>query len=158
MSVPALIHRAGLSRLALAVSAMGVYWAIAAGSVASASTGSPVGDARMCSPRSPRATTPRGSRSAADGVIYLANRRDDGEHFVSEVLAIARDGSVSTLAVLARLDRDGDPGDDGVLGLATDRRGHVYAAVVAPGAAAHGVWRIARDGSRRTRLARLGGG
>ena len=94
-----------------------------------------------------------GHRLRQEGVLYLANRRDDGEHYVSEILAIARDGSVSTFAVLAQLARDGDPGNDGVLGLATDRRGNVYAALVSPDAVAHGVWRITRDGSRRTRLA-----
>ena len=108
------------------------------------------GSARMLSPLEP-GNHPEGIAAGRHGVIYVGNRRDDGEGYVSEVLAVARDGSVSTLAVLARLDRD-DPGDDGVLGLATDRCGDVYAAVVAPGDAAHGVWRIARDGSRRTRL------
>jgi sugar lactone lactonase YvrE len=95
---------------------------------------------------------PEGIAAGKRGVLYVGNRRDDGQHFVSEILAIARDGSASTFAVLAQLPRDGDPGNDGVLGLATDRRGDVYAALVSPDPAVHGVWRITRDGSRRTRL------
>ena len=95
---------------------------------------------------------PEGIAFGKQGVLYVSNRRDDGAHYVSEILAIARDGSVSTLAVLAELARDGDPGNDGVLGLATDRRGNVYAALVSPDPAVHGVWRITRDGSQRSRL------
>jgi sugar lactone lactonase YvrE len=94
---------------------------------------------------------PEGIAFDQRGILYLGNRRDDGTHYVSEILAIARDGSPATFAVLAQLERDGDPGNDGVLGLATDRRGDVYAAVVSPDPATHGVWRITRDGSRRTR-------
>jgi hypothetical protein len=112
--------------------------------------GERAGDARLVLAQE-AGNHPEGITTGRHGVVYLGNRRDDGVGFVSEVLAIARDGSVSTLAVLARLDRD-DPGSDGVLGLTTDRRGDVYAAVVAPDPATHGVWRIARDGSRRERL------
>jgi sugar lactone lactonase YvrE len=134
------------------LSAAGACWAIAAVSAAAAGPALVAGggDARTILALAP-GNHPEGIAAGKRGVLYLGNRRDDGAGFVSEILAIARDGSVSTLAVLARLDRD-NPGDDGVLGLATDRRGDVYAAVVAPGAAAHGVWQIARDGSRRTRL------
>jgi sugar lactone lactonase YvrE len=110
-----------------------------------------LGEARQFFPLAP-GNYPEGIAFGRQGVLYLGNRRDDGEHYVSELLALARDGSVSTLAVLAQLERDGDPGNDGVLGLATDRRGNVYAALVSPDPAAHGVWRITRDGSRRTRL------
>jgi sugar lactone lactonase YvrE len=95
---------------------------------------------------------PEGIAVGERGTVYVGNRRDDGEHFVSEILAIARDGSVSKVAALAELELDGDPGDDGVLGLATDSRGAVYAAVVSPDPAVHGVWRITCDGSRRARL------
>lgn len=110
-----------------------------------------LGEARQFFPLAP-GNYPEGIAFGRQGVLYLGNRRDDGEHYVSEILALARDGSVSTLAVLAKLERDGDPGNDGVLGLATDRRGNVYAALVSPDPAARGVWRITRDGSRRTRL------
>ena len=111
----------------------------------------PAGDARQFFPLA-AGNYPEGIAFGKHGILYLANRRDDGAHYVSEILAIARDGSVSTLAVLAQLERDGDPGNDGVLGLATDHRGNVYAALVSPDPAAHGVWRITPDGSRRTRL------
>jgi sugar lactone lactonase YvrE len=59
---------------------------------------------------------------------------------------------VSTVAKLAELELDGNPGDDGVLGLAVDSGGAVYAALVSPDPAVHGVWRITCDGSRRARL------
>jgi hypothetical protein len=95
---------------------------------------------------------PEGIAAGPHGVIYIGNRRDDGQHYVSEILAIGRDGSASTLAVLAELPRDGDPGNDGVLGLATGRRGDIYAALVSPDPALHGVWRLTRDGARRVRL------
>ena len=157
MSVFASSLRADPPRLGLVVGLVACL-VIAAGSVASASTRLavpaarlPLGDAQMIFSLPP-GNYPEGIAAGRHGVIYLANRRDDGEHFVSEILAIARDGSVSTLAVLDRLERDDDPGDDGVLGLATDRRGNVYAALVRPGGDAHGVWKIARDGSRRTHL------
>ena len=144
-----------LVALGLATAALG---AKASGDGATASNGGlpprwlGLGDARAFLRLAP-GNYPEGIAFGKQGVLYLANRRDDGEHYVSEILAIARDGSVSTFAVLAQLARDGDPGNDGVLGLATDRRGNVYAALVSPDAVAHGVWRITRDGSRRTRLA-----
>jgi sugar lactone lactonase YvrE len=109
------------------------------------------GDARTVLGLAP-GNHPEGIAVGKRGVIYLGNRRDDGAHYVSEILAIQRDGSLKTLAELAQLERDGDPGDDGVLGLATDRRGDVYAALVTHEPDTHGVWRISRDGSRRTRL------
>lgn len=135
--------------LAAAVACCGL---VAVSASAQAAPADPVadGDARMIFALAP-GNHPEGIAVGKRGVVYLGNRRDDGAGFVSEILAIARDGSASTFAVLARLDGD-NPGDDGVLGLATDRRGDIYAAVVAPGAAAHGVWRIARDGSRHTLL------
>lgn len=95
---------------------------------------------------------PEGIAVGDQGIVYLGNRRDDGAHYVSEILAIARDGSITTLAELAELERDGDPGDDGVLGLAIDSRGAVYAAVVSRDPAVHGVWRVTYSGARHTRL------
>ena len=152
MSVP------GITRLIvpavvalLAILAVADHATSSGGRPPQAGLGLGLGDARQFFGLAP-GNYPEGIAVGERGVVYLANRRDDGVHFVSEILAIARDGSVSTFAVLAELERDGDPGNDGVLGLATDRRGDVYAALVSPDLALRGVWRITRDGSRRTRL------
>ena len=109
-----------------------------------------VGEARMIFPLR-EGNHPEGIALDPRGTIYVGNRRDDGEHVVSEVLAIAGDGSASTLAVLAELETD-DPGGSGVLGLATDARGNVYAALVTFDPATHGVWRIGRNGWEQARL------
>ena len=143
-----------IKRLARLLSAAGACVALSAPASAAASPGHwlRVGDAQSFLRLDP-GNYPEGIAVGKRGTIYLGNRRDDGEHYVSEILAIARDGSVSTVAELAELERDGDPGDDGVLGLAIDSRGTVFAAVVSPDPAVHGVWRITCNGSRRERLA-----
>ncbi len=142
-----------IKRLARVLSAAGLCVALTAPAGAAASGGHwlPVGDAQSFLRLDP-GNHPEGIAVGDRGIVYLGNRRDDGEHFVSEILAIARDGSVSTVARLAELELDGNPGDDGVLGLAIDSRGAVYAAVVSPDPAVHGVWRIECHGSRRSRL------
>jgi sugar lactone lactonase YvrE len=109
-----------------------------------------VGEARVILPL-PEGNHPEGIAIDPRGEIYVGNRRNDREHVVSEVLALGPDGSVSTLAVLAELDTE-DPGGSGVLGLAVDSRGNVYAALVTFDPATHGVWRISRDGWERARL------
>jgi sugar lactone lactonase YvrE len=73
--------------------------------------------------------------------------------FVSEILKINPDGRVSLMATLG-VTATGD--GEGVLGLATNDNGDVYAAVVdfTPDATdIHGVWQIRRDGSVIERLA-----
>lgn len=142
-----------IRRLALTVSAAALCVALSAPAGATASGGHwlRVGDARSFLRLDP-GNYPEGIAVGERGTVYVGNRRDDGEHFVSEILAIARDGSISRVAALAELELDGDPGDDGVLGLATDSQEAVYAAVVSPDPAVHGVWRIASDGSQRAHL------
>ncbi len=143
-----------IKRLARLLSAAGVCVALSAPAGAAASAGHwlRVGDAQSFL-RLDAGNYPEGIAVGKRGTVYLGNRRDDGEHFVSEILAIARDGSVSTVAKLAELELDGDPGDDGVLGLAIDSRGAILAAVVSSDPAVHGVWRITCNGSQRERLA-----
>ena len=143
-----------IKRLARLLSAAGVCVALSAPAGAAASAGHwlRVGDAQSFLRLDP-GNYPEGIAVGKRGTVYLGNRRDDGEHFVSEILAIARDGLVSTVAELAELERDNDPSDDGVLGLAIDSRGTILAAVVSPDPAVHGVWRITYNGSRRERLA-----
>jgi len=89
---------------------------------------------------------PEGIAIGRDGKIFLGNRRLEGDRRVSEILAIAPDGQISTLAIL-------DPStppyfDFGVAGLTVDPRGDVYAALISGNPATHGVWRVGRDGSR----------
>lgn len=77
------------------------------------------------------------------GTIYLSNRHRIGDQRVSEILAIAADNRQSVFAVL-------DTGgvhefDGGVVGLAVDHRGDVYAALAVEDDARRGVWRIGRD-------------
>jgi sugar lactone lactonase YvrE len=89
---------------------------------------------------------PEGIAIGRDGTIFLGNRRLEGDERVSELLAIAPGGDVSTIAVL---DMGAPPDFDfGVLGLAVNPRGDIYAAVASGNRATHGVWRVARDGSR----------
>jgi sugar lactone lactonase YvrE len=109
-----------------------------------------MGEARMIYPL-PQGNHPEGIAIDPRGTIYVGNRRDDGEHVVSELLVIAPEGSVSTLAVLAELETE-DPGGSGVLGLAVDPGGNVYAALVTFDPATHGVWRIGRKGWEQARL------
>ena len=89
---------------------------------------------------------PEGIAIGRDGTIFFGNRRLEGEGRVSEILAIAPGGSVSTIATL---DPSTPPGFDfGVLGLAVNPRGDVYAAVASGNPATHGVWKVGRDGTR----------
>ena len=99
----------------------------------------------------PPGNHPEGIAIDLRGTIYLGNRRVDGEHVVSEILAVAPGGSVSTLAVLTELETE-DPGGSGVLGLATDPHGNVYAALVTFDPSTHGVWRISSTGWEQARL------
>jgi sugar lactone lactonase YvrE len=108
------------------------------------------GESRMLYPL-PEGHHPEGIALDPRGTIYLGDRRPDGDRWVSEVIAISPDGSATTLAVLAQLETE-DPGDTGVLGLATDSRGNVYAALVTHDPATHGVWRIDHKGREQTRL------
>ena len=78
------------------------------------------------------------------GHLFLGNRRLAGEARVAEILEIAPDNTVSVFATL-------DPStpnafDAGLLGLAIDSRGDLYAALASSNPATHGVWRIRRGG------------
>ena len=78
------------------------------------------------------------------GHIFVGNRRLENGSRVSEILEIASDGSVTTFVTL-----DGGAADDfatGILGLAFERNGDLYAALASFNSRTHGVWRISRDG------------
>ena len=127
-----------------------VVVAVAAARSAPEKERSDVGEARMLFPL-PDGHHPEGVAIDRQGTIYLGDRRPEGGLWVSEVLAIAPDGSASTLAALAEMETE-DPGGTGVLGLATDPQGNVYAALVTHDPSTHGVWRIGRNGWDRARL------
>lgn len=78
------------------------------------------------------------------GHIFISNRRLENDKRVCEILEIGLDGTVTEFATL-------DPGsvdafNRGVLGLAFDKRGNLYAALATQNPETHGVWRIRRNG------------
>lgn len=83
------------------------------------------------------------------GHIFVGNRRLENRTRVSEILEIALDGTVTVFATLdpAVVDEFGT----GVLGLAFDSRGDLYAALASSNPRTQGVWRI-EQGSRAERL------
>jgi sugar lactone lactonase YvrE len=85
------------------------------------------------------------------GEVFVGNRRLAGEQRVSEILRIAPDNSVSVFATLGP--SPSEAVDGGVLGLAVNPNGDLYAAFPSGDPATHGVWRISRSGG----LARLAG-
>jgi sugar lactone lactonase YvrE len=87
---------------------------------------------------------PEGIAIDSRGSIFVGNRRLENDKRVSEILEITRDGTVTVYATL-------DPGhaDDfatGVLGLAIDSQGDLYASLASFKQGTHGVWRIGRGG------------
>ena len=92
---------------------------------------------------------PEGIAFDRSGRLFISNRRLQGEFKISEILRVHHSGSAS---VFATLETSGDPSAEGVLGLATDPLGGVYAAIVSFNRDIHGVWRIDRDGLAMARL------
>jgi hypothetical protein len=96
----------------------------------------------------PSGDSPEGIAVGRTGTLYVSNRRVDGGQVVSEILRVSVEGDVSRLTTLAS-----HPSFvSGVLGLAIDRHGTVYAALVTFDPATHGVWRVNPDGSGLARL------
>jgi hypothetical protein len=90
----------------------------------------------------------------ARGTVYVSNRRLAGEQRICEIIAITPEGRRSVFAILGP--GGVDEFDGGVVGLAIDRRGDVYAALSVDDDARRGVWKIGRDG-RSDRLPGSGG-
>ena len=87
---------------------------------------------------------PEGIAIDSRGHIFIGNRRLENDARVSEILEIALDGTTTVVATL-----DPAVADDfraGVLGLAIDAQGDLYAALASFNPATHGVWRIRRGG------------
>jgi hypothetical protein len=92
---------------------------------------------------------PEGVAVAHSGTVFLGNRRISEGLMISEILDVSTPGVPS---VFATLETSGDPDLPGLLGLATDPPGDVYAAIVSLDPEVHGVWHIDGDGTRKERL------
>lgn len=86
---------------------------------------------------------PEGIAVHQAGNVFVGNRQVGGTVTINEILRITPDGST---AVFARLP-DTSADAEGLLGLAVDPVGHVYAALVSFDGN-HGIWRMSRDGTR----------
>lgn len=89
--------------------------------------------------------SPEGIAVAKDGTIYVSNRRFTEDGIASEIFRIGSDGKCSLVRPLGVTD---NPGAQGVLGLAVDSGGDVWACVVSFDPDTHGVWRIATGGKK----------
>ena len=92
---------------------------------------------------------PEGIAIDRRGHIFVGNRRLENDKRVSEILEIALNGKVTVFATLDPAVVEGIGA--GVLGLAFDSRGDLYAAVASSNPRTHGVWRI-RQGGEAERL------
>ena len=81
------------------------------------------------------------------GHIFVSNTRLENDTRVCEILEITLDGTVTVFATLdpAVVDEFGV----GLLGLAFDSQGDLYAALSSFKAATHGVWRFRRGGEAK---------
>jgi hypothetical protein len=98
------------------------------------------------------AESPEGIALDRRGNVYVGLRQRDpatGAFMRNQVVRIDRDGGVTSIADLG----PATSGGEGVLGLATDRHGAVYAAFASGSIATRGVYRIVSDGSSVDRLA-----
>jgi len=92
--------------------------------------------------------SPEGITVEADGTIYFSNRRPTNQGLLSEIIRIGTDGKRSTLALFEATD---DPDANGILGLAVED-GDVYAALDTRQDTTHGVWKVAANGKKLSRL------
>jgi sugar lactone lactonase YvrE len=94
--------------------------------------------------------SPEGIAVAPDGTVYVGNRYPTEEGLGAQILRIGDDGHVSVLTTFAPT---ASPFAFGILGLALDAGGDVYAALHTLDPQTHGVWRIRKNGKNRSRLA-----
>jgi hypothetical protein len=106
----------------------------------------------------PNGDSPEGiAVDRASGTIFIGNRRPDGQLLNNEVVTLDAQGQVAPFAILPQTPIDpSGAGESGVLGLAVDLRGAVFAALVSPDANTRGVYRITAGGSQVERLAGSG--
>jgi hypothetical protein len=90
---------------------------------------------------------PEGIAVHPTGLVFVGNRRVGGPVTGNEILRISPDGTTTVFATLP----SSVAGTEGLLGLAVDPGGDVYAAF-ASFDDNHGVWRVSRDGTSLERL------
>lgn len=96
----------------------------------------------------PVGSQPEGIAMSPNGTLYVGNRLTRETTVVNQILMIDRVGTATVFAELP----DSSPEAEGLLGLAVDPSGTLFAAF-ASFDANHGVWRISRDGLRVQRMA-----
>ena len=95
----------------------------------------------------PAGNRPEGVAVSNRGTVYVGNRIFDGT-ITNQILAIHENGAIEVFATLP----PSSLGSQGLLGLAIDRSGHLYAALASFDPATHGVYRIGPDGADIERL------
>lgn len=101
----------------------------------------------------PAGNSPEGIALDREGNVFVGNRRPEANGSVSEILRITPDGKAPGRPFVTLDAAVVDPRAQGVLGLAVDARGLIYAALVTFNPATHGVWWVSQDGSVKERLA-----
>jgi hypothetical protein len=92
-----------------------------------------------------------------DGAMFVGIRRRGGDLLRNEILRLDAQGQRAPYSILPPTPVDATgAGESGVLGLATDLDGAVFAALVSPDANARGVYKISRGGAQVERLAGSG--
>jgi len=97
----------------------------------------------------PAGDFPEGVAFDSSGSMYVGNRRIVAGVRLAEILKV--DGG--KVSVIATLGSTTQPGAAGLLGLATDGDGDLYAALDSRVPSSHGVWRISGNGKKKARLA-----
>ena len=93
----------------------------------------------------PEGQSPEGIAVAKDGTIYVGNRRFTDAGLASEIYRIGADGKCSHFVSLGITE---NAGAQGVLGLAVDGGGDVWACIVSFDVETHGVWRFPGGGKK----------
>jgi len=82
------------------------------------------------------------------GEVFVGNRQIGGAETINQILKLTRDGHVVEFAILPA----SASGAPGLLGLAVDPAGTLYAALASADPATQGVWRISADAAVLERL------
>ena len=96
----------------------------------------------------PEGNRPEGIAVSHRGAVYVGNRIYDGPTINNQILAVNNDGVATVFAPLP----PSSSMSQGLLGLAIDRWGNIYAALASFDPATHGVYSISADGNDIERL------
>jgi sugar lactone lactonase YvrE len=96
----------------------------------------------------PTGHQPEGIAVSHRGAVYVGNRVFDGATITNQILAVNNDGVATVFATLP----DSSSDSEGLLGLAIDRSGNLYAAFASFDPATQGVYTIGPDGGDVERL------